>query len=968
MRWPWQRERIETPADDVGGELSPHAAEPPRVPPAGWAFLPPLQRTTGNMQLTSEPDDFTGALAAWGDPSFTSPMSHLVSASAPPGIIDIDGGGPVRGHGAYPPSSVDMTLLPPPVPGSRTPARKAGNAGSLHRSASDAGPSAGASGPVGPALTAAVGTFPVLQLHAAPPEEARPHAEDDSSPEQAQAQVQPEQESDESEALTGTDEPAPPATEGIAGSVIAPTLSQPIRTVGSTSDGNATYVPLPPPPMQRAQTAMPDAALAKWKVPPASKLGLGMPLAYSEPEAPPEPLAAAALRHVSPPVQRSAAPEPSGAAPAVRPGGNQALGSDGDHDRGTGAAGPGTGPISGGPIDGTVPLALVSPPTVPQPSSALPIQAPPTVSVQATDAGLGDAITGTADESVVGPADVEPLPVVSDRVMDSAAERGHEGPADVQENHEPAMPLEPAVSPLLSAAGPNGPLGSTGQGGASPTNRVNDVGASGMPVVSRFRPAAPDKPAPEEAPGEPAFTDSASEAPAGSAPNSAAPRSSDPRTAAPDSGWRDTAQDPGREPITGRALTREAPASNAAVPLQRAAQPTPGHPVTISSAHETITTPQSSTADQSRTHRPGGTAPPTPLVFRMARTTTGGSTPDSLQRLTEMPAAQQYAPLSARPLSAATAWPTAHTATSTAAQDAVPSTGSHPEPDATPLPPSALAGSDYPESSGGLVYEPGALQLSIAGATAWPVEPLEATAAVGRSIQRTLSSEGAASAAGGVPRPSSDSWRSAELVSPAAGPTAQTGGRGPVKLQRSAASTPAFPHAAGLHVEGSDLGSGNVSGAASKEPSVVGPGFDNASEPTALALAALPAYRTGHDTAAKSDATVQRDAADSGAGLRAGVSRPRGSVGGASIAASGNSSDTEPSVQTDAGSAPAGAAGPVPGAAASSSVGKQATGAPAVTPEQLEELAKRLTGPLIRRIKAEMLLDRERRGLRTDVN
>jgi hypothetical protein len=49
-------------------------------------------------------------------------------------------------------------------------------------------------------------------------------------------------------------------------------------------------------------------------------------------------------------------------------------------------------------------------------------------------------------------------------------------------------------------------------------------------------------------------------------------------------------------------------------------------------------------------------------------------------------------------------------------------------------------------------------------------------------------------------------------------------------------------------------------------------------------------------------------------------------------------------------------------------VGKQATGAPAVTPEQLEELAKRLTGPLIRRIKAEMLLDRERRGLRTDVN
>ena len=40
----------------------------------------------------------------------------------------------------------------------------------------------------------------------------------------------------------------------------------------------------------------------------------------------------------------------------------------------------------------------------------------------------------------------------------------------------------------------------------------------------------------------------------------------------------------------------------------------------------------------------------------------------------------------------------------------------------------------------------------------------------------------------------------------------------------------------------------------------------------------------------------------------------------------------------------------------------------ATTPDQLEELAKRLAGPLIRRIKAEMLLDRERRGLRTDSN
>ena len=59
-------------------------------------------------------------------------------------------------------------------------------------------------------------------------------------------------------------------------------------------------------------------------------------------------------------------------------------------------------------------------------------------------------------------------------------------------------------------------------------------------------------------------------------------------------------------------------------------------------------------------------------------------------------------------------------------------------------------------------------------------------------------------------------------------------------------------------------------------------------------------------------------------------------------------------------------AGPTPPAP------ERSAGAPGVpsaaTPDQLEELAKRLAGPLIRRIKAEMLLDRERRGLRTDSN
>jgi hypothetical protein len=326
----------------------------------------------------------------------------------------------------------------------------------------------------------------------------------------------------------------------------------------------------------------------------------------------------------------------------------------------------------------------------------------------------------------------------------------------------------------------------------------------------------------------------------------------------------------------------------------------------------------------------------------MARTATAGSTPDSLQRLTEMPAAQQHAPLSPRSLSAATPGRAAQESTSDVAPDALPSLDGYPEPDARSLWPGGLPGINSPEGPSGLAYEPAAMQLSFAGADAEPVEPPEVTAAVGRSIQRTLASDGAASAAGGGSWSSPDSRRPTELGSPAAGPTAQAGGRGPVNIQRSAASLRAFPQPVRQRV--------------------------GASGPAVLALAGQPTYRTGGDSAATRDATVQRDAADAGAGLRASVPGPGvGSIGGPSIAASESSSDTQPSVQTDAGSPPAVAAQPVPGAATNASVGKQAPGASAATPEQLEELAKRLTGPLIRRIKSEMLLDRERRGLRTDV-
>jgi hypothetical protein len=958
MRWPWQRERIEPPTDDAGGGLQQQAAAP-RVPPAGWAFLPPLQRTTANMQLISEPDHFTGALAAWGDPSFTSPMAHLVSTAAPAGIIDVDGGGPVRSDGAYPPSSVDMTLLPPPVPGSRPAPRKAGT----QRSASDGVPSAGASGPVGPALTAAAGTFPVLQLYASPPEQTQDHPEYTAASEQAHAQ--PVQESDDSGALPATDVTVLPTAVDMSSAAIAPTSSQPIRTDGSTSDGSATYVPVPPPPVQRAQPATPNIAPALRKVPPSSKLGLGMPLAYSEPAGPPEPFAAAALSHITPQVQRSAVPEsPEVAAswpsdPDIRnskhPDGREPDGSDAEKDQRTGAA-------------GTVPMPLFSPPAVPQPSSAMPVQVTPAVSVQATVTGSVDAPNEPGDQAAAGPGASEPSAPLPALATDGGGQERHDVPEVGPENYQPPAPSEPAVAPLLSAGGFGESIGSgdqSGTAGVPDMHMGNESGTSVLPVVSRFRPALADKPAPDDASGEPATSDAATEEPLRASLDGVPERTDDPPAAPPDPNWRGGPQNDDRELATGQAITPETPASHAAHPLQRAVESPTSLPVTSTFAPASTTTSKSYTAAQSHIASQGSTAPQRPLVVRMARTATAGSAPDSLQRLTEMPAAQQYAPLAPRSLSAATPGRAAQGSTSAVAPDSLPSLGGYPEPDARSLWPGGLPGINSPEEPSGLAYEPAAMQLSFAGAGAEPVEPPEVTAAVGRSIQRTLAPEGPASGAGRGPWSSPDSLRPADLVSATAGPTAQarTGGRGPVNLQRAAASSPAFHHPAGPHVGRSVFGTGAVTGVASIGSSNIPPTLDSPSGHAVLALALQPASRTG------GDATTQRDEADPAPrSWQSLPARKVESAGGHSTAAGEDGSDAGASVQTDAGPPAARAVQPVAGTAADGPAGKQASGAQAATPEQLEDLAKRLTGPLIRRIKAEMLLDRERRGLRTDVN
>jgi hypothetical protein len=69
---------------------------------------------------------------------------------------------------------------------------------------------------------------------------------------------------------------------------------------------------------------------------------------------------------------------------------------------------------------------------------------------------------------------------------------------------------------------------------------------------------------------------------------------------------------------------------------------------------------------------------------------------------------------------------------------------------------------------------------------------------------------------------------------------------------------------------------------------------------------------------------------------------------------------------TDATEVPLPGGGTATGPAGAPGGGSAAAGGDASAPEQVEALAQRLLQPLLRRIRAELLLDRERRGLRTD--
>ncbi|MGX5697315.1 hypothetical protein ACWKWP_14035 [Agromyces soli] len=127
MRWPWRREEAPEPAR---GDRP--AAAPPG--PAGWAFLPPLQRTADAQAPSTLGGGFIGSIPTRVDPSLMGSMGHLLEADAPAGTVAADTGS--LGQPVATAQPAELALRTPEPVASRA-ERRHGPVG-VQRSATDA--------------------------------------------------------------------------------------------------------------------------------------------------------------------------------------------------------------------------------------------------------------------------------------------------------------------------------------------------------------------------------------------------------------------------------------------------------------------------------------------------------------------------------------------------------------------------------------------------------------------------------------------------------------------------------------------------------------------------------------------------------------------------------------------------------------------------------------------------------------
>ena len=266
----WRREAA--PVADPGRshdggapDARPAAGSAPR-PWGQWATLPALQRTVGPMPTTSRPTSFPDDLVARRPLQLTGVMAHVVDPAAPSGVVDGDGSlaaAPVQRS-----ADVDLDLVgPAPVLPSR-PRAAASDRGSLTVAPRPAGTAA-----------AAVAVPASVAPASAPP---------------ASVAVQRAVAVQRSVGLEATAVATAPdaASAGVAPTSFPLVITPPVeeragdtRADGSWSDSAATYVPVahpsPPGPARPSPTA--------GGAPVQRRLGLGEPLSASSLPARPTP-------------------------------------------------------------------------------------------------------------------------------------------------------------------------------------------------------------------------------------------------------------------------------------------------------------------------------------------------------------------------------------------------------------------------------------------------------------------------------------------------------------------------------------------------------------------------------------------------------------------------------------------------------------------------------------------------------
>lgn len=942
MRWPWQRKEADpepgTPAGTAVGQASgapavppPRAQAGPPPSPAGWAFLPPLQRTLGDLETTTAPRRFTDRLPTRTDPSFTGTMSHLVTADAPPGVIDLDGpdAGPVPGRTGPASAPVEMTLLRPSIPrgprgGPGTPVQRL---------------TAGAPVVQRPLTSVPEGSFGVLEVpvvHEAGTEDVPPTPD-------------PPVETEDSRAAPGNDADSGAEADGVPAGVPAPGLSSadplaggaPASSPDSTYDGAATFVPLPVRPTLQRSTTAADRGAPPAPAPPrppgSHRRGLGRPW--------PEPLgssAGPATAEAAPPaVQRSAAfAELPVARLAAAPEPETASGPPEQEPADATDATAGPAPASPPDDDGPGP----SSPARPVPAVAFP---EPVVSrssaEQSAPAQLGESprnagSPGNGENPARGTAGpgagpTVPAGAVRTRFPDPPLFAGRQSP-DLHRMEALPVVSRATGSAVLGTSGrvdsrtaraPAGVHGPSGRIGSAPV-AVTTPEVSSLPVPV---PAAQAHAAVQRSvePGTEAAGDSAGDARPEAPALPAAPSRSRADAAA---GPPEPAAAPELPPVGGPpdrtrpvdlpVASRSAASSEPVVPRAAAAVPTLSLP-TLSVP--TLAGPRTSAMTSAGTSAgSGGAGQPGTAPLPRARVLPPPATVPSLQR---SPASQPFRPPGPHPPpsrpGSLLSGPVVSRSVSDAPGAEAPttlrtaiSTGRSAGPAAPTIPAHAAMA---PQAGTPAAPVP-TVARTVAPDPVLPLGPGEAAAAdPGADGPRSVGADLADEASPGeVPVRSATTSTATTPVSARGGPrswNASGAGPSPVgTLQRSTGGDP-------LPVRGT-------------QP-VVGP------DPVATRLAApaTEAPRPGHPV---------ETPAGPGSGTPTGTGTVQRATGEAGPATGTPADPARPAAAPAAPAAPAGEG---------------------MSQDQVDELARRLVGPIVRRIKADMLLDRERRGLRTDV-